>query len=666
MSNSSSVTQCPFCKTAFHIGQLQLDAADGKVRCGGCLEIFNAKDHFVVEQTHLFDSEDTESITSDGQQDSAVDIPASSVDDDIQKSKGIETEQFEDYDEEIDTDGPVILGGYDPEAGKRISRADVKSLADTEDNEPTSQILKSDDPAPQEIDQDNLEVNAQEIEELESKDDIDVAIELDDPLDPEAREALLMDVLETVDTLEALDALKDLDPDSPDLTSDELSPSDEAPIYANDDHEPWMDAIDDNTEISFSDEENTTEQDSTESFTDDTEINEQIEHIVEESASEFADDNEPNQLDTPDDEVSIEFSKDSKQDLDELDTNNSSIKQPSTTDEIIEFPLNRDVSKESGELSTNVIEATERFREPEQSHPESTSNTSAEDEVKEEANSESSDKDDHESIVADVSGEPDTASIEEPVTTSAEETFQEAAADPELEDQVSANTDEAPSSDIAHRVSALHSEETPSDDQDTALDAVEEASIENEVEAYEDEIEHTEEPSPDYFIDTDSGRTGFFSTSSKAWTFGAVGLSLLLVAEILFVQPNFLRDKSWFQAVTATLCEPLPCTHKPYLNLEELTVKGNIDPKPDIEGVLTAYITLQNTASIPQRFPSIVVTLLDVRGHVTASRAFEPTEYLRGDLRTLATVPPNRPVQLEIDMLRPDENSVGFEISLLP
>lgn len=56
MSEFTSVTRCPYCKTSFHLGPLQLQAAGGKVRCGACLNIFDAKSHFLVEQKYLFDS----------------------------------------------------------------------------------------------------------------------------------------------------------------------------------------------------------------------------------------------------------------------------------------------------------------------------------------------------------------------------------------------------------------------------------------------------------------------------------------------------------------------------------------------------------------------------------------------------------------------------------
>lgn len=37
------------------MGRMQLEAAGGRVRCGGCLKVFDARDHFLVEQKSLFD-----------------------------------------------------------------------------------------------------------------------------------------------------------------------------------------------------------------------------------------------------------------------------------------------------------------------------------------------------------------------------------------------------------------------------------------------------------------------------------------------------------------------------------------------------------------------------------------------------------------------------------
>ncbi|MBA1272000.1 DUF3426 domain-containing protein [Stutzerimonas azotifigens] len=47
---SSFVTQCPHCRTSFRVSRAQLGAAQGVVRCGACLEVFNAARQLLVNQ----------------------------------------------------------------------------------------------------------------------------------------------------------------------------------------------------------------------------------------------------------------------------------------------------------------------------------------------------------------------------------------------------------------------------------------------------------------------------------------------------------------------------------------------------------------------------------------------------------------------------------------
>ena len=48
--NSPQLTQCPKCQTSFRITPTQLRAAAGSVRCGSCLEVFDARDHMVSNE----------------------------------------------------------------------------------------------------------------------------------------------------------------------------------------------------------------------------------------------------------------------------------------------------------------------------------------------------------------------------------------------------------------------------------------------------------------------------------------------------------------------------------------------------------------------------------------------------------------------------------------
>ncbi|WP_197474855.1 MJ0042-type zinc finger domain-containing protein, partial [Oleiphilus sp. HI0079] len=40
--NAEQYTRCPHCKSTFEVTESQLSAASGKVRCGACMEVFDA------------------------------------------------------------------------------------------------------------------------------------------------------------------------------------------------------------------------------------------------------------------------------------------------------------------------------------------------------------------------------------------------------------------------------------------------------------------------------------------------------------------------------------------------------------------------------------------------------------------------------------------------
>lgn len=44
---SDAITRCPKCTTSFRITEAHLKSAKGAVRCGSCLNIFNAKENLI-------------------------------------------------------------------------------------------------------------------------------------------------------------------------------------------------------------------------------------------------------------------------------------------------------------------------------------------------------------------------------------------------------------------------------------------------------------------------------------------------------------------------------------------------------------------------------------------------------------------------------------------
>ncbi|RKZ34136.1 MAG: hypothetical protein DRQ37_08045 [Gammaproteobacteria bacterium] len=86
---------------------------------------------------------------------------------------------------------------------------------------------------------------------------------------------------------------------------------------------------------------------------------------------------------------------------------------------------------------------------------------------------------------------------------------------------------------------------------------------------------------------------------------------------------------------------------------------------PRFEGALLINATLSNTAATTQAFPRLQFTLFNVNGQTIAARRFEPAEYLSPDTNIAAGMPPERPVQVVLEMLIPEEAAVSFEFEFL-
>lgn len=56
--NQTQITQCPKCDTTFRVTPAQLKAAKGAVRCGACLHVFRASNHFIEDKKAPIEPQD--------------------------------------------------------------------------------------------------------------------------------------------------------------------------------------------------------------------------------------------------------------------------------------------------------------------------------------------------------------------------------------------------------------------------------------------------------------------------------------------------------------------------------------------------------------------------------------------------------------------------------
>ena len=159
------ITQCPRCGTSFRVTEAHLAVAAGAVRCGSCLHIFNARDHWVeetpapvktqkaesnyapddleIDDDALFD-DDTPLFTDD-----ADDAPATTT-----ANRSIFNPVDDDF-EVIDDSGPdefsetfLEINSWEEDTGTSFKREQHEEQNDHVDEESWAQKLLDDDTEP--------------------------------------------------------------------------------------------------------------------------------------------------------------------------------------------------------------------------------------------------------------------------------------------------------------------------------------------------------------------------------------------------------------------------------------------------------------------------------------------------------------------------------------
>ncbi|HEY9099836.1 MAG TPA: DUF3426 domain-containing protein [Thiobacillus sp.] len=161
----------------------------------------------------------------------------------------------------------------------------------------------------------------------------------------------------------------------------------------------------------------------------------------------------------------------------------------------------------------------------------------------------------------------------------------------------------------------------------------------------------------------------FAPPSRRTPTWIWVVASLLLLTGLLAQSAYFLRDTlvSRFPETRPALeqaCEVLGCTFSLPKNLALLRIVGS-DLQTETSGRLKLTLTLGNRASHIQAWPVLVLTLMDQRNRPLARRSFAPSEYLGGQQRIAAGIPPRSEQVLNLPLNVRNMTPMGFDLRLM-
>lgn len=144
----------------------------------------------------------------------------------------------------------------------------------------------------------------------------------------------------------------------------------------------------------------------------------------------------------------------------------------------------------------------------------------------------------------------------------------------------------------------------------------------------------------------------------------ALSLLTLLAAQYLWRYLPVYSQVDWLRPGYAQLCVragcELPVYSRPGSIRNDNTVLGT---HPDYPDAYLLAARFHNAAPFPQPFPVVVLRFTSLDARTVAMREFPPAEYLHPDLRALDLMPPNSPVQIELEVMNPGPEAVNYEVS---
>jgi len=152
----------------------------------------------------------------------------------------------------------------------------------------------------------------------------------------------------------------------------------------------------------------------------------------------------------------------------------------------------------------------------------------------------------------------------------------------------------------------------------------------------------------------------------RRWPWLLLPLAVLAVAaQVLWFRfDTLVRDPAW-RPLYAHLCAVLGCELPVQRALHRISTRNlTVRAAPDQPGTLQVRVVIVNEAEFAQPFPTLELRFSSLNGLLVAGHRFQPREYLAGDARNLALMPPGTPVQLELAIPDPGEHAVNYVLDL--
>lgn len=154
--------------------------------------------------------------------------------------------------------------------------------------------------------------------------------------------------------------------------------------------------------------------------------------------------------------------------------------------------------------------------------------------------------------------------------------------------------------------------------------------------------------------------------SSLLWSLAILFLAFTLVAEYVWFNRNKLIQLPQARPWVKRICELTDCELAALSDPSQIKLLSRkVYTHPNQKHALMINITMVNHASFIQPYPDMLIKFSDIRGHVVASRRFQPEQYLHRSRSQLPLLKPDIPVSFTMEVEDPGKNAMTYEFDFL-
>lgn len=141
-------------------------------------------------------------------------------------------------------------------------------------------------------------------------------------------------------------------------------------------------------------------------------------------------------------------------------------------------------------------------------------------------------------------------------------------------------------------------------------------------------------------------------------------LSLTLAGQYFWRYMPLYSQLENYRAYYLLACEYVSCQIPNYTNIDAIRSDNlAVRSHPTTENALAIAVSFRNSSSFAQTFPVMILSFNSADNEVIALREFSPEQYLDPSLRGFSQMPPNTPVQVELEIMDPGPFAVNYTLA---